>query len=102
MLASTQVQVISMGWKFVPIVLLDSTLMVMVALLFNNVLRQYPMYWWTPATVGRKLKRERRERKRKKRKKGKCMAGMERIQRRRRGRSLRRRIVAVIVHFNEN
>lgn len=60
-LASTQAQVISMGWKFVPIVMLDSTLMVMVALLFNNLLRQYPMYWWTPATVGRKLRRERRE-----------------------------------------
>lgn len=60
-LASTQAQVISMGWKFVPIVMLDSTLMVTVALLFNNVLRHYPMYWWTPATVGRKLRRERRE-----------------------------------------
>lgn len=76
-LASTQVQVISMGWKFVPIVLLDSTLMVTVALLFNNVLRQYPMYWWTPATVGRKLRRERREEEEKEEKEGDMHGGDE-------------------------
>lgn len=76
-LASTQAQVISMGWKFVPIVMLDSTLMVTVALLFNNVLRQYPMYWWTPATVGRKLKRERREEEEKEEKEGDMHGGDE-------------------------
>jgi len=57
-LASTQAQVIAMGWKFVPIVLLDSTLLVVVALIFNNVLRQYPTFWWTPSPVGLQLRRE--------------------------------------------
>ncbi|KAI5364957.1 hypothetical protein Slin15195_G044950 [Septoria linicola] len=60
-LASTQIEVIAMGWRYVPIVMLDSVLMVIVALIFNNILRQYPMYWWTPATVGSKLRKEQRE-----------------------------------------
>ena len=62
-LASTQIQVIQMGWRYVPIVLMDSVLMVIVALIFNNILRQYPMYWWTPATVGAQLRKEQREEK---------------------------------------
>ena len=60
-LASTQAAVIKMGWKYIPLVLMDSTLMVCVALIFNNVLRQYPVYWWTPNSVGRKLRQERRK-----------------------------------------
>lgn len=63
MLASTQVEVIRMGWRYVPIVLLDSVLMVIVALIFNNILRQYPMYWWSPGSVGRKLRKENLEEK---------------------------------------
>lgn len=59
-LASTQTQVIAMGWRYVPIVLLDSTLMVIVALIFNNILRQYPVYWWTAGETGRKLRQQRR------------------------------------------
>ncbi|KAF2170828.1 hypothetical protein M409DRAFT_18801 [Zasmidium cellare ATCC 36951] len=60
-LASTEMHVIAMGWRYIPIVLLDSVLMVCVALIFNNILRQYPMYWWSPNNTGRKLKQERRE-----------------------------------------
>ncbi|EME43017.1 hypothetical protein DOTSEDRAFT_173598 [Dothistroma septosporum NZE10] len=60
-LASTQTQIIAMGWRFVPIILLDSTLMMVVALIFNNVLRQYPMYWWTASDTGSKLRQQRRE-----------------------------------------
>lgn len=60
-LASTEMHVLAMGWPYVGIVLLDSTLMVCVALLFNNVFRRYPMYWWTPGTVGSALKEERRQ-----------------------------------------
>ncbi|GIZ47797.1 hypothetical protein CKM354_001088000 [Cercospora kikuchii] len=62
-LASTQVEVIRMGWRYVPIVLLDSVLMVVVALLFNNIMRQYPIYWWSPGSVGSKLRKEKREEK---------------------------------------
>ncbi|EME81985.1 uncharacterized protein MYCFIDRAFT_211512 [Pseudocercospora fijiensis CIRAD86] len=57
-LASTEAAIIAMGWKFVPLVLLDSCLMVVVACLFNNLLRQYPLYWWTPGNTGRKLREE--------------------------------------------
>lgn len=60
-LASTEVQVIAMGWRYIPIVLLDSVLMICVALLFNNLFRQYPVYWWSPSKVGRQLRQERRE-----------------------------------------
>ncbi|KAM3417852.1 hypothetical protein BST61_g6073 [Cercospora zeina] len=62
-LASTQIEVIRMGWKYVPIVLLDSVLMVVVALIFNNLMRQYPLYWWSPGSVGSKLRKERRQEK---------------------------------------
>lgn len=62
-LASVNTTVIAMGWRYVAIVLLDSTLLICVALIFNNVLRQYPLYWWTPNNVGRKLRQQRREEK---------------------------------------
>lgn len=55
-LASTDMEVVQLGWMFVPLVLLGSLLMVTVALLFNNLLRQYPVYWWTPEDVGLKLR----------------------------------------------
>lgn len=60
-LASTEMHVIAMGWRYIPIVLLDSVLMICVALIFNNLFRQYPLYWWSPSKVGRKLRQERRE-----------------------------------------
>lgn len=60
-LASTEMHVIAMGWRFIPIVLLDSVLMICVALIFNNLFRQYPEYWWSPSKVGGKLRQELRE-----------------------------------------
>jgi CBS-domain-containing membrane protein len=60
-LASTQTAITAMGWRFVPIVLLDSALMTVVACIFNNIMRQYPIYWWTPARTGHILRQERRE-----------------------------------------
>ncbi|KAK4501486.1 hypothetical protein PRZ48_007295 [Zasmidium cellare] len=60
-LASTEMHVIAMGWRYIPIVLLDSVLMICVALIFNNILRQYPIYWWTPNNTGQKLRQELRE-----------------------------------------
>ncbi|KAK5125425.1 hypothetical protein LTR85_000534 [Meristemomyces frigidus] len=54
-LASTSAEIIALGWMFIPLVLLGSVLMMTVALIFNNTLRQYPMYWWTPQDVGLKL-----------------------------------------------
>lgn len=54
-IATTQANVIAMGWWYVPITLLGAVLMLAVALLWNNILRQYPVYWWTAAAVGGKL-----------------------------------------------
>jgi hypothetical protein len=59
-LACTEAQIIAMGWRFPAIMLLASTLMLGVALLFNNTLRQYPTFWWSPEDVGSKLPRRRK------------------------------------------
>lgn len=40
-------QIRSMGWWYLPAHLVSSVLMVSVACITNNVLRKYPMYWWT-------------------------------------------------------
>ena len=56
-LACTQASVIALGWMFVPLMLLASVLMVAVACIFNNIARQYPVFWWTPEDVGYKLPR---------------------------------------------
>lgn len=39
---------IKLGWHFVPLVLLSCILMFTVALLINNIQKQYPVYWWSP------------------------------------------------------
>lgn len=53
-LAATDPTVAAMGWVFVPVVLLGSVLMLGVALVANNIQRQYPVFWWTPRHVGRR------------------------------------------------
>lgn len=60
-LAATQSTVISMGWWFPPITILGAVVMLIVALLWNNVLRQYPVFWWTPAEVGTKFSKPKEE-----------------------------------------
>ena len=70
-LACVDSRVVAMGWMFVPIMLLASVLMSIVALLFNNTLRWYPIYWWTSAEVGqaygsRKVNAEKEEEEEKK------------------------------------
>jgi len=59
-LACTDKRIVAMGWMFPPIMLLASVLMLGVALLFNNTLRQYPVFWWTPDEVGQRLPRRKR------------------------------------------
>ncbi|KAI7136027.1 hypothetical protein KC317_g17772, partial [Hortaea werneckii] len=59
-LACTSKDVVPSGWAFAMFVLVGSLLMLGVALLFNNTLRQYPVYWWTPEEVGRQLRRSRK------------------------------------------
>ncbi|RJE19321.1 HPP family [Aspergillus sclerotialis] len=45
LLAVTQVP--DMGWWLIPVVLLGVALMQVSALLFNNIQRRFPIYWWT-------------------------------------------------------
>lgn len=40
-----------MGWFFMPVVILESVLMLAVALLINNIQRRYPVFWWTPQSL---------------------------------------------------
>lgn len=56
-LACTDTTIIALGWMFPALILLGSVLMMLVAFIFNNTLRQYPIYWWTPNEVGSKLYR---------------------------------------------
>lgn len=55
-LAATNTQIINMGWIYVPFIMLSSVIMLAVALILNNIQRQYPVYWWTPVDL-RKIKK---------------------------------------------
>ena len=37
-----------LGWLLILDMLLGCVLMLAVALIINNIMRQYPLYWWTP------------------------------------------------------
>jgi hypothetical protein len=50
-----------MGWWYVPVTILGAVVMLIVALLWNNVLRQFPVFWWTPGAVGSKLHKPKKE-----------------------------------------
>lgn len=54
LLAVTDDNVVLLGWFLIPIVLLGCVLMQCVALLLNNIQRQFPAYWWTLEEVGQK------------------------------------------------
>lgn len=48
LLAVVDDQVLNIGWFFIPVVLLNCAIMLIVAMLVNNVQRTFPAYWWTP------------------------------------------------------
>ncbi|KAF7341428.1 HPP family protein [Mycena venus] len=48
LLAAVSPDMYSMGWYYLPIILLSSTLVLVSALLINNIQRRYPVYWWEP------------------------------------------------------
>jgi hypothetical protein len=48
LLAVVDDNVVHLGWFLIPVVLCGCGLMLVVALLVNNIQRQFPMYWWTP------------------------------------------------------
>ncbi|KAF4625518.1 hypothetical protein G7Y89_g12647 [Cudoniella acicularis] len=51
LLAATSPDITDLGWFLIPLIMLGSGLMVGVACIINNIQRQYPIYWWTPARL---------------------------------------------------
>ncbi|KAF7760584.1 hypothetical protein Agabi119p4_11260 [Agaricus bisporus var. burnettii] len=49
LLAVVNQEIRDMGWYYLAIILLTSTLAFVVALLVNNIQRRYPVFWYTPA-----------------------------------------------------
>ncbi|KAF2488585.1 hypothetical protein BU16DRAFT_473731 [Lophium mytilinum] len=47
-LAATLPEIVDMGWAFVGLVTLGSAVMLAVGLVTNNLMRRFPVYWWTP------------------------------------------------------
>jgi CBS-domain-containing membrane protein len=39
------------GWYYLPVVLLSSTMVLVTALLLNNIQRRYPTFWWTARPI---------------------------------------------------
>ncbi|KAI3337198.1 HPP family protein [Xylariaceae sp. AK1471] len=42
---------VSIGWRFIPLVLLGCAIMLFVALIVNNVFGRFPLYWWTASNL---------------------------------------------------
>lgn len=53
LLTATTAEVTELGWWTLALVLLGCMLMLTSALILNNIVRQFPMYWWTPADLSR-------------------------------------------------
>ncbi len=54
LLAVVDREMLEMGWLLIPVVLLSCLLMLCIALILNNIERQFPIYWWTPECRTRK------------------------------------------------
>ncbi|WVQ95752.1 hypothetical protein IAU59_002851 [Kwoniella sp. CBS 9459] len=47
--AATDMHVVPMSWRYIPVVLASSILVIIWAMLVNNLgRRRYPVYWWSP------------------------------------------------------
>lgn len=51
LLCATSSEITELGWWYLALVLLACMLMLVSALIINNVARRYPIYWWTPADL---------------------------------------------------
>jgi hypothetical protein len=54
LLAVVDSRLVQLGWFLLPVMALGSGLMCAVALLVNNIERQFPIYWWTPVDLRQK------------------------------------------------
>ncbi|KAH6906037.1 HPP family protein [Coprinopsis sp. MPI-PUGE-AT-0042] len=48
LLAAINPDIRRIGWFYIPVVLMVSTIAIIVALFTNNMQRQYPTFWWAP------------------------------------------------------
>ncbi|KAK6201643.1 HPP family-domain-containing protein [Scheffersomyces amazonensis] len=53
LLPSADESIRAMSWWYLPAHLVSSVLIISVALITGNIIRKYPVYWWTPAPVGK-------------------------------------------------
>lgn len=53
LLAATSPEITELGWFLVPLIMLGALLMLALACILNNIQRQFPIYWWTPANLSR-------------------------------------------------
>jgi HPP family len=51
LLAATDAGITDLGWWLLALIVLGSALMLTSALIINNIMRQFPMYWWTPVDL---------------------------------------------------
>jgi len=54
LLAAISPDITELGWYYLPIILLSSSLILAVGLLVNNVQRRYPQFWFAPASTPKK------------------------------------------------
>ena len=55
LLAAVDPTLSRLGWFLLPLVLLSAVLTLISSLFINNIQRQYPLYWWTPADLSKKI-----------------------------------------------
>jgi hypothetical protein len=55
LLCSTTPAIEALGWFLLPLILLGAVLLLAVACVINNIQRQFPIYWWTPVDLSKRL-----------------------------------------------
>ncbi|KUJ15844.1 HPP family protein, partial [Mollisia scopiformis] len=51
LLAAVDPNIHALGWYYLPVILLSSIVMLVMALFFNNIQRRYPSFWISPPTL---------------------------------------------------
>ncbi len=54
LLAVVDSRLVHLGWFLLPVMALGCGLMLVVALIINNIQRRFPVYWWTPEDLRQK------------------------------------------------
>ena len=54
LVAAVDMKVEALGWMLVPLITLGTVLMLLLALLVNNIQRRFPLYWFTSRQAGRR------------------------------------------------